>query len=1008
MTNVLSSRASSPQADESKDLRLLFFHWSRTSACTLSMMSSFPRKLQVIALCAALAALLLVSSRTPLPAQESPPASAASELAQVPSLEPSANALPLPEDRGAADLEQTLKRLGTTASVLFIVPHPDDEDGALMTYLTRGLGVRVTLLTLTRGEGGQNAVGAESYDALGLIRTSELLKADEYYGVRQLWGTEADFGFSKTQEESFQKWGHDRVLYDAVLAIRMVRPQLILSTFVGGLTDGHGQHQVAGEIAQEAFKAAADPSIFPEQLKNGMQPWQPLAVYSRTPFAPITNGQMLDYATGKWAPARFHNYLTGEWIEGTLPADVTLPVGTWDSVLGRTYVQIAREGWGEQKSQYGGANPALSGPDSSSYHLWAVAPEAAGGFFKAGDAAGLFENRKVHIDTSLQGLARLVKGAPPAWLNDGLYKLQSDLIEFDRDCRNLNGPFQRSNDGARKLAPIYAETMDLYARVKASDLDAEAKAGLELELGEKIVQFQTAFKDLLGLDLVAFTASGGSGQGPGGRGTSADETARSVWPGEDFGVRVHLAQGLDAAELSRAWLESGDGAPWRIDDAGGPIDAQQAAAPVNDRTFHVHIPADAAPTEPYFTRPTTEQPYYDISNEAWRERSFAPYPLAAWAEFTFDGVPIRLGQVVQTLARVTGVGGVYQPLVVTPAIGVRVQPEARILPLDGSPLPVSITVHAEHAADGVVALKLPEGWRADPAQHEFHLKGAGDTEPLAFSVFPAGDVAARAYAIQAVAHVGDQSYSIGWQSIGYPGLLPYNQYKSAELRTRKIDVKVAPGLRVGYVMGTGDFVPEAIEALGIAPHLVTDDELATADLSQWNVLVIGIRAYSTRHSLTAAEPRLESFVERGGTLVVQYQGATFPAPLPLAMKGMAERVVDEQAPVKLLDPTNSLLAWPNKITSADFDGWFEERGHGFLDHWDPGYTALTETADPGQDPQRGGLLVAHRGKGTYIYVAFALYRQFPELVPGAYRLLANLLSAGAQGSNASTSSPVRP
>ncbi|MGD1107799.1 MAG: PIG-L family deacetylase [Terracidiphilus sp.] len=981
-------------------------------------MKLFPRKLPRIALCAALAALLSIASRVPLLAQTVAPTSPASELAQLPLPEPSAIALPLPEDRGAADLEQTLKRLGTTASVLVIVPHPDDEDGALMTYLSRGLGVRVTLLTLTRGEGGQNAMSAETYDALGLIRTSELLKAGEYYGVRQLWGTEADFGFSKTQEESFQKWGHDRVLYDAVLAIRMVRPQLILSTFVGGLTDGHGQHQVAGEIAQEAFKAAADPRVFPEQLRPvkeggaGLQPWQPLAVYSRTPFAPITNGQMLDYATGKWAPARFHNYLTGEWIEGALPADVTLPVGTWDPVLGRTYVQIAREGWGEQKSQDGGANPALSGPDSSSYHLWAVAPSvAASSKNKPTAAAGgdedddsLFRNAKVNIDTGIAGLARLAGTAAPQWLADDLGRIQSGLNAFTSDCKNQSGV-----GAAHKLVPTYRETLDLYARVKASDLDAEAKASLEFELGEKIEQFQMAFKDLLGLDLVAFTTSGGSGQGPGGRGASADQTARSVWLGEDFGVRVHLSNALAGARLSRVWLESSDGTPWKIDDAGGLIDAQQAAATTSDRSFHVHVPAAAAPTEPYFTRPTTEQPYYDISNEAWRLSSFAPYPLAAWAEFSFDGVPIRLGQVVQTLARVTGVGGVYQPLVVTPAIGVRVEPEARILPLDGSPLPVSVTVHAEHAADGVVDLKLPEGWRADPAQREFHLKGADDTEPLVFSVSPAGDVAARAYAIQAVAHVGDQSYFIGWQSIGYPGLLPYNQYKPAELRTRKIDVKVAPSLRVGYVMGTGDLVPEAIEALGITPHLVTDGELATADLSQWNVLVIGIRAYSARPGLAAAEPRLESFVERGGTLVVQYQGATFPAALPLSIKGMAERVVDEQAPVKLLDPTNSLLAWPNKITSADFDGWFEERGHGFLDHWDPGYTALTETADPGQDPQRGGLLVAHRGKGTYIYVAFALYRQFPELVPGAYRLMANLLSAGADEAGASaSSSPARP
>jgi hypothetical protein len=209
-----------------------------------------------------------------------------------------------------------------------------------------------------------------------------------------------------------------------------------------------------------------------------------------------------------------------------------------------------------------------------------------------------------------------------------------------------------------------------------------------------------------------------------------------------------------------------------------------------------------------------------------------------------------------------------------------------------------------------------------------------------------------------------------------------------------VDVKLAPGLHIGYVMGPGDLVPDAIEGMGVSPHLLSADELSSSDLSEWNVIVIGIRAYSVRPELATAQPRLDEFVRRGGTLIVQYQSASFPAPLPLAMGRMPERVVDEQAPVKLLDPTNRLLTWPNRITAADFNGWVEERGHGFLDTWDPGYTPLTETADAGQDQQRGGLLVTRIGKGTYIYVAYALYRQLPELVPGAYRVLANLLSTG--------------
>jgi len=913
----------------------------------------------------------------------------AAALASLPKTDPAETALPLPEDRGETALAQTLKRLDTTASLMMIVAHPDDEDGALLTYLSRGLGVRAALLTLTRGEGGQNAMSAETYDALGIIRTNELLRAGEFYGAKQLWGTEADFGFSKTQEEAFTKWGHDRVLYDAVLAVRRERPQIIVSTFIGAITDGHGQHQVSGEIAQEVFKAAADPKVFPEQLKEGIEPWQPLAVYSMVPFAPVTEQGMFDYATGKWAPAKFHNYVTGEWLTNAPSTDVKLPVGNLDATLGRSYVQIAREGWGEQKSQNGGANPTLSGPATANYHLWAVAPAAqenlyAGRNSSAPVATDLFHNDEVNIDTGIEGLARLANAAP-AWLSNGLREIGSGLRQLESKC-----PCHAGLPVAQELAPIYRQTLALRQRVEASDLDAKSKAGLLLELDVKIDEFQAALKDLLGLDLIAFRTNENRAQPAGFRGGTADEMPDSVAPDESFRVHVHAAQATASTRLEKIWLESYTGDAWKSDQTGS---APEPTAPTADPIFSVRVSSNAEATAPYFTRPNIEQPYYDIARPEWRGRSFAPYPLAAWAEFSFDGLPIRLGGVVQVLQRITGRGGVYQPLIVTPAIGVSVDPDARTLPLDGSAFPVRVTVHTQAAAEGTVELSLPPGWRSEPSQAQFLRKNAGDTDPILFSVTPDAK-GTEAYSIIAVAHAGGRAYESGWHNVDYAGLRPYNQYKRAELRVRKVDARLAPGLRIGYVMGTGDLVPDAIEGLGVTPQLLTPADLASNDLSSYNVVVIGIRAYSAHSELAKVEPRLDDFVRQGGTLVVQYQSGTFPAPLPLTIGRFAERVVDEQAPVKLLDPSNSLLTSPNKITPADFDGWVEERGHSFLESWDPGYTALTETADPGQDPQRGGLVVAHPGKGTYIYVAYALHRQLPELVPGSYRLLANLLSAG--------------
>jgi len=938
---------------------------------------------------AAVAGLLMAGAFSPRATAQAAAAREASYLLP----EPASIALPLGEDRGAAGLEQSLRRLGTTASALMIVAHPDDEDGALLTYLSRGLGARCTLLTLTRGEGGQNAMSAETYDGLGLIRTNELLKAGEYYGVKQLWGTEIDFGFSKTQEEAFSRWGHERVLYDAVLAVRRERPQVIVSTFVGGVTDGHGHHQVSGEIAQEAFKAAADPSVFPEQLKPvsegglGLAVWQPLAVYGMVPFAPVTDKGMFDYATGKWAPAKFKNYVTGEVTTGILSADVTMQVGMRDPALGRSYAQIAREGWGQQKSQNGGANPSLSGPASTSYHLWAVAPQAAA---KAGAIAtntSLFHNSRVDIDTSIAGLARLAIGSAPHAMVESLAQLDRGVKQFQAERRGESNP-----DAAHKLAPLYGQALALRKQLSTSSLDDQARAGVALELDTKVEQFESALRNLLGIDMVAFTTHATKIEDGGFRGGGPDETPRSATPGEKLNVRIHTARANEDVHLARTWLVTQTGSAWPY--GSEPI-SSTATATTSDAIYTVTVPADAKPTEPYFTRPNIEQPYYDLTQPEYRERSFAPWPLAAWAEFTFDDEPIHVGEVVETMERVLGPGGIYEPLVVTPALGVRMEPSARILPLDGSPLPVRVTVHAQAAADGTVDLTLPAGWTSHPASAPFHLPAAGDTEPIQFMVTPdANSPAGTAgqIAIEAVAHADGHSFKTGWQSVGYAGLRPYNLYLPAQLLTRRVDVKLAAGLRIGYIMGTGDEVPDAIEALGATPHLLTASEVASADLSAWNVLVVGIRAYSAR-PLAAAQARLDEFVRRGGTLIVQYQSGNFPAPVPLNL-GHSERVVDEAAPVKLLDAANPLLTSPNAITPADFDGWVEERGHSFLESWDPAYTALTETADPGQDPQRGGLVVAHVGKGTYIYVAYALYRQLPELVPGSYRILANLLSAG--------------
>jgi len=280
-----------------------------------------------------------------------------------------ASLAPLPAQRsfsGTAEIEQSLHKLNELGTVLHIAAHPDDERTAVLAYFARGRHMRTAYLSLTRGEGGQNLIGSEQGAQLGIIRTQELLAARQIDGAEQFFTRAIDFGFTRTADETLKKWGHDRILSDVVWVVRRYRPDVILLGFSGTPRDGHGQHQVSGEVAQEVFKAAGDATVFPDQVKPGSEgglgltAWQPSAVYSMVPFAPVTEKGMFDYATGKWAPAKFHNYVTGEWINGVVPSgDVTIPVGTLDHDLGPR----PHQGRCCLSSQ---RHPPLSGPDLAS------------------------------------------------------------------------------------------------------------------------------------------------------------------------------------------------------------------------------------------------------------------------------------------------------------------------------------------------------------------------------------------------------------------------------------------------------------------------------------------------------------------------------------------------------------------------------------------------------------------------------------------------------------------
>src|SRR5712691_3223270 len=538
----------------------------------------------------------------------------------------SVNATPIDVDRGAAGLSRALRALRTRASILHITAHPDDEDGGMLVYETRGQGARTALLTLNRGEGGQNAMSIDLYDALGLVRTQELLMADRYYGVDQYWARAIDYGFSKTREEALDKWSHDRVLSDVVRVVRMTRPLVITSVFVGAASDGHGNHQVAGQMAQEAYLAAGDPAKFPAQIKEGLRPWTPLKVYARVPNFAVTKEGMYDYAIDKYVPVRFFDYVNQKASDTKPPATLEIPESDYAPAAGLTFWQIARTGWGFHKSQNGGGTTPPPTMANTAYHRYGsrvAAVEHEKSFFDG-------------VDVSLAGIVSLAAG-DTKFLKDGLEQISRRADEaFD----------QFAVDRPAAIAPALAEglkaTRALLDQVRKSPLADPGKADVLFELGVKDQQFQTALVLALGLDFRAAVAPERTPAGPAGPGPPAPQATFTIAiPGQSFNVEAKVFNPSPETLNGVIVLAPGDGKNWHF-GVIGPQERTFASGKEIQWKYSVAASPDADLTRPYFTRPDEEQPNYDLTDERYRSLSLAPYPLLARAALHYHGVMFEL------------------------------------------------------------------------------------------------------------------------------------------------------------------------------------------------------------------------------------------------------------------------------------------------------------------------------------------------------------------------------
>lgn len=826
---------------------------------------------------------------------------------------------------GLVGLQLQLRRLPTTASVLHVGAHPDDEDSALIARLARGDGARVAYLSLTRGEGGQNILGPEQGAALGVIRTEELLQARALDGGEQFFTRAFDFGFSKTREETEAKWnalhGPEAILQDVVRVIRQFKPLVIVSRWGGTPRDGHGHHQYCGYLTRLAFAKAGEPDWHPELGPA----WQAQKLYVNADVAPPDNPH----------------------------PPLKIPTGVYDPVLGRTYYQVAMQGRSQHKSQEMGALEPEGERFSQVKLVESRVPT------DPAKETSLFDG----LDTSLR---RLVDDSAPD--------------EAKRLLDDIQAMFERLASACVTPKEAYTVLTEAYAKLMQC---RRLLDGAPPESPEPVII--------------------GAGRQDAAK-TPPPSSALDV-KREQLGRAVLLASGFQPAAWADAeTVTEGETlnvvfSPRQFDaprfQAGIFTLASYSGAPLETKSFPEGYLASVRLTVPDRPNRATGCVLGVLGQALVFKRAYLfEVPL----KYRYAD-PIR-GEVQRNVELIPALSvNLSEPLLVVPKTAAS---ESGATP---HRIVVTVTNHAPAERRGRLELDLPDGWRQTPADVAFTLPPKAK-QSFVFELFVPAATPVGRYTVSARVMSDGKRYDRAMQVVAYPHIPTQRLYPPAAVTVLVTDLRVAP-VKVGYVMGSGDLVPQAIRRLGLPVTLLDEETLATGDLQAFDVIVVGIRAAQVRPDFAAEHARLLEYVRQGGTLIVQYQRPDYVAHLPYPAT-MARRTTDETAPVTVLQPDHPVFNVPNRITAQDWEGWVQERSLYDLATYDERYTPLLESHDAGEAPNTGGLVMAKLGRGHYIYTGYAWFRQLPAGVPGAYRVFANLLSlsAGSRG-NEPVSASVR-